>query len=290
MEECAPADVPAAAAPPDDAPCWSGDWHRVPGLTDVWAQAALARTVATLPRLHPWRLGDSKGSARQLQWVAQDASSSALGVLAVTARDPELDAADVDGHPAVVLTAWALDRVGRAVAGEAPQWAGAVVRLPGTWLPGVALLPRALRDLDDPATTWPTESLDFSGRWSVHASAVRVAADLLTPAVIAAALDHVPPLSAVTVAGDALHVWWPYRGDALRQVGRVARAGRAARRLADAFPHFVLADHPDRSDEVERGLDERREAAVAYRASRRPGRSVDPVLQRIYDQARGTQA
>ena len=71
MEEHPLSSPQQAAAPPDGAACWAGAWQRVPVLTDVWAQAALLRTVAALPALHPWRLGDAKGSARQLQWVAR---------------------------------------------------------------------------------------------------------------------------------------------------------------------------------------------------------------------------
>jgi hypothetical protein len=52
------------------------------------------------------------------------------------------------------------------------------------------------------------------------------------------------------------------------------------------FPRFVLADHPDRSAEVERSLARRADEAQAYRAGRTYGHSPDPVLQRIYDQAR----
>jgi hypothetical protein len=48
----------------------------------------------------------------------------------------------------------------------------------------------------------------------------------------------------------------------------------------------VLADHPDRSAEVERSLARKADEAQAYRASITFGRSPDPVLQRIYDQAR----
>lgn len=304
MEDYPPTVTPTVA--PDGAPCWAGTWSAVEPLVDVWAQAALLRTVAALPRLHPWRLGDTKGSSRQLQWVARPADDaegrareqSPLAVLAVTAREPDLDRSDEPEPTSSVgaaLTAMVFGGLSAPVDGlradvggraDAPRWAGAMVRLPGTWLPPVAWLPRALRDVDDPASSWPTESVDFDTRYSVHAEDLRTAAALLTPAVMAIALDDVPPLSAVTLAGDALHVWWPYRGDALRHVGRVARSGAAARRLADALPHFVLAQNPDRSGEVEQRLAERRAAAETYRAGRRPGASADPVLQRIYEQAR----
>ncbi|MFC6008048.1 hypothetical protein [Angustibacter luteus] len=285
---------------PDDAPCWAGHWSRVEPLQSVWAQAALVRTVGSLPRLHAWRLGDAKGSSRQLQWVAQLAGSPApiapLGVLAVTATQPRLDHGDGSDvgdsvDLAMAVGSWAVDALtgalnGLATRGTNPQWAGAMVRLPGSWLPPMAWLPRDRRGGDDPGTAWPTESVEVARRYTLHCAELRTMAALLTPAVLALALDAVPAGSAVTVAGDALHVWWPYSGDALRQVGRVARAGRAARLIADAFPAFVLADFPDRSGEVEADLAERQSAADAYRASRRPGASVDPVMQRIYDQAR----
>lgn len=304
MEECA---APVrSAAPPDADPCWDGGWQRGEPLDDVWAQAALLRTVAALPRLHPWRLGDQKGSSRQLQWVARAADPvtgpmartladprGALAVLSVTTREPDLDRSDAPApdSPGAILAAMALGAAMRAVgaatsAGTTPQWGGAMVRLPGTWLPPVAWLPRQLRDLDDPASAWLTESVDFAERYSVHADDLESAAALLTPAVMAIALDVVPPLSAVTVAGDALHVWWPYRTATRRDVGRVARTARAAQRLAEAFPRFVLARFPDRSGEVQQAIDDRRAAAEAYRAGRRPGISKDPVLQRIYEQSR----
>jgi hypothetical protein len=263
----------------------------------VWAQAALLRTVATLPRLHPWRLGDDKGSSRQLQWVARPTGVDALAVLSVTAREPHLDRSDDAGQTSAagVLAAMAfraaMTSVGAvSTAGTTQQWAGAMVRLPGTWLPPVAWLPRVLRDVDDPTTAWPTESVDFDQRYSVHAEDVRCAAALLTPAVMAIALDAVPPLSAVTVAGDALHVWWPYRAATRRDLGRVARGVTAARRLADAFPRFVRQQFPDRSDEVQDAIATRRAAAEQYQAQRRPGESQDPVLQRIYDEARAASA
>lgn len=293
------ADSPPAA-PPDEWPCWDGAWQRVPTLTDVWAQSALVRTVDALPQLHPWRLGDAKGSARQLAWVARlggpDAAphgvEAPLGVLSVTSGDADLDRSDdprslLGDDLTTTVARWAIGALGSlAQAGTRPQWAGAMVRLPGTALPPVAWLPRALRSADDPSTSWATESVDFDDRYTVHADDLRTAAALLTPAVMAIALDDLPPLSALTVSGDAVHVWWPHRGDARRHAGRVARGARAAARLAGAFPHFVLAEFPDHSQDVEHELAERRRAAEAYRAARRPGTSTDPVLQRIYDQAR----
>ncbi|MEO7745175.1 MAG: hypothetical protein ABIV05_02985 [Actinomycetota bacterium] len=211
--------MPTTTAAPDGCACWSGDWRPVTPLTEVWTQSAVVRTVRALPQLHPWRLGDAKGSTRLLQWVGgSDVYPDALAVLTVTARDPGLEAGDDDLPHDLTLTGLG--------AGQGP---------------GPALL-----------------------------------------------LDTVPSECAVTLAGDAVHLWWPYRGTAPSDVGRAARAVRAATQLADAFPHFVLAQFPDRSTEVEDELAERTAAAREYRARRRPGTSVDPVMRRIYDQARAT--
>ncbi len=181
MEECATPSRPATA--PEADPCWDGSWLRGEPLDDVWAQAALLRTVATLPRLHPWRLGDQKGSSRQLQWLARSTAAATVlvppvrldpsfAVLSVTAREPDLDRSDTPSaasldSPAALLAAMAFGAAVRSVgavtsAGTTPQWAGAMVRLPGTWLPPVAWLPRELRDLDDPSSAWITESVDFA--------------------------------------------------------------------------------------------------------------------------------
>ncbi|WP_426562780.1 hypothetical protein ACPPVT_18335 [Angustibacter sp. McL0619] len=285
-------DCPAVPAP-DESPCWAGVWHRVRPLDELWAQASLLRTVATLPRLHPWRLGDAKGAARQLQWVGRLSGSpddvAPLGLLSVTSAEPSLDRGDgaaVNQDAVTMLAGWALGSlatIGRQP--DRPRWAGALVRMPGTALPPMAWLPRSLRGADDPGTAWPTESVDVARRYTLHGSDLRATAALLTPAVMALALDAVPADSAVTISGDALHVWWPYTGNALHQVGRVARAGRAARLLVDAFPNFVLSDFPDLSEQVESTLAERHADAAAYRANRRPGASADPVMQRIYQQA-----
>ena len=288
--------MPTTTAAPDASACWRGDWRAVTPLTEVWTQSAVVRTVRALPQLHPWRLGDVKGSTRLLQWVGgSDVDPRALAVLAVTARDPGLEAGDDDLPHDLTFTRLGAGPAGatglallRRAAGEAPRWAGALVRLPGAWLPPVAWLPRALRDLDDPGTAWSTESLDFATRYTVHTADLRASAALLTPAVMALLLDAVPSEAAVTLAGDAVHLWWPYRGTSLADVGRAARAVRAVTQLADAFPHFVLDQFPDRSAVVEDELAQRTAAARAYRAVRRPGTSVDPVLQRIYDQARAT--
>ena len=281
---------------PDDAACWRGDWQVVAALDEVWAQAATARTVRALPQLHPWRLGDDKGSSRLVQWVGRwPADPAVLGVLAVTARDPGLSAGEADEPayfaltggqvPSVELLFAAKGLIGRTV-GDPPRWAGVLVRLAGSWLPPIAWLPRALRDLDDPRTAWPTESVDFAQRYTVHCADLQASAALLTPAVMALLLDAVPAGCAVTLAGDAMHLWWPHRGKAPADVGRVSRAASAGSLVAQAFPHFVLKQFPDRSDVVEAAVAERNTAARNYRADRRPGRSNDPVMQRIYDQAR----
>jgi hypothetical protein len=56
--------------------------------------------------------------------------------------------------------------------------------------------------------------------------------------------------------------------------------------LVKTFPRFVLMDHPDRSAEVERSLARKADEAHSYHEHLTYGRSPDPVLQRIYDQAR----
>ena len=56
--------------PPDDSPCWAGQWSPVEPMVDLWAHSAVIRTVAALPSLHAWRLGDAKGSRRSLLWTA----------------------------------------------------------------------------------------------------------------------------------------------------------------------------------------------------------------------------
>jgi hypothetical protein len=69
-------------------------------------------------------------------------------------------------------------------------------------------------------------------------------------------------------------------------MGRMQRAALAALLLVKTFPRFVLADHPDRSAELERSLARKADEAHSYQAHLAYGRSPDPVLQRIYDQAR----
>lgn len=166
------------------------------------------------------------------------------------------------------------------------QWAGAMAQLPGTWLPPLAILPRSERDYDDPSTRWSTESLAFAKRHTVHANDPRYAADLLAPHVTALILEHVPPDAAVTIAGDAVHIWWPYDNATRMANGKVARTAEVTGRLRDALPSFVLGDHPDHSDQVQDRLAERAAAAEQYRSQRRAGRHTDPTLQRIYAQAR----
>jgi len=269
----------------------------VAALDEVWAQAATTRTVRALPQLHPWRLGDEKGSARLLQWVGSwPGDPAVLAALAVTARDPGLAAGDDDelvdfrltGRPMNLpgdLTGVSARLLGRTL-GDPQRWAGALLRLRGSWLPPIAWLPRGLRGLDDPRTAWTTESVDFDQRYTVHTADLRASAALLTPAVMALLMDAVPPGCAVTLAGDAMHLWWPHRGDALADVGRVGRAARAGSLVTQAFPRFVLQQFPDHSDVVEAAVAERKDAARDYRAGRRPGKSIDPVMQRIYDQAK----
>jgi len=287
----------SSQTPPDPAPCWDGAWDAVTGLTQLWLLAAMNRTVAALPRLHPWRLGDDKGTGRLVQWSAQadaELSRPVYAVLAVTQRDPDLPTGEDDdayaaGFSAMdavvdVLSAAAHDAAAKAA--PAPRWVGVLARLEGSWLPAMAVLPAQLSDVDDPGTGWSTESVDFDRAHRVHAADVEYAAAVLAPHVMAVVMDVLPRGAAVTVAGDALHVWWPYRPPYDAEPSRVARGAAAVARLADAIPSFVLADHPDHSDEVEGRLAEREEAALAYREQRRPGYSPDPVLQRIYSAAR----
>jgi hypothetical protein len=176
-------------------------------------------------------------------------------------------------------TAYAAPRTGIT------RWVGGLAQLPGAWLPELAVLPRSRRDLDDPGTRWETESLAFAMRHTVHATDQRYAADLLAPHVTALVLDHVPDDAAVTIAGDALHVWWEYSDRSRMGEGRARRTAEVAARLRDALPSFVLADHPDHSHRVEERMAERAARAAAYRAQRRAGRHQDPTMQRIYAQA-----
>lgn len=297
------------AVPPDDAACWAGEWSRVDVRTQVWGQAAVIRTVGALPAAHPWRLGGTSGSVRQVQWTGRPATvpEGVLCILSVTAKDPMLSAGDVPSGPALDTLAGGVlsssvgsglggigSGLGGSVAdvvhalsvGREQQWAGALVRLPGTWLPAAALLPRGIPGVPAPRTHWATESVDFDERYVVHSEDEKVTAALLSPSVMAVLLDAVPRGAAVTICGDALQVWWPYDAGTKGDLGRAQRAALAALLLVKTFPRFVLADHPDRSAEVERSLARKADEAQAYRASITFGRSPDPVLQRIYDQAR----
>lgn len=299
------------AVAPEVAPCWAGDWARVDVRTQVWGQAAVLRTVAALPAAHPWRLGGTAGSVRQVQWTGRPVTvpDEVLCILSVTATDPQLSAGTVDAGPlgsfgdlATLAGTVRLgggivtDTVGDALsdvvhslgAGREQRWAGALVRLPGSWLPAAALLPRGVPGVPSPRTHWATESVDFDERYVVHSENEQVTAALLSPSVMAVLLDAVPRGAAVTISGDALQVWWPYDEGTSTDYGRVQRSAVAALLLVKTFPRFVLADHPDRSAEVERTLARRADEAQTYRAGLSYGRSPDPVLQRIYDQARST--
>jgi len=289
------------AAAPEAVPCWAGDWARVDVRTQVWGQAAVLRTVAALPTAHPWRLGGTAGSIRQVQWTGRPATvpDEVLCILSVTATDPQLSAGEAIGSGSFSVTGGLGDSLvseafGDAVsdvvhalsAGREQRWAGALVRLTGTWLPAAALLPRGVPGVPSPRTHWATESVEFDERFVVHSENEQVTAALLSPSVMAVLMDAVPRGAAVTISGDALQVWWPYDEGTRSDVGRVQRCAVAALLLVKTFPRFVLADHPDRSAEVERSLARKADEAHAYRAGRTYGRSPDPVLQRIYDQAR----
>lgn len=331
----------SAVAPPDDHACWEpppGSWALAAPLTQLWLAGAISRTVSTLPRLHPWRLGDAKGTARLIQWTALadapptpsttspggatgnsadaavlPAGGQTFAALTVTARDPDLQAGEPDrpgGDPDALLYGWGpgidsdslltnasgallgamvhglSSNATDALRGAAPRWAGAITRIPGTWVPPLAVLSRATRGVADPGTSWQTESWDFDARVSVYADDHEYAANVLAPHVMAIILDQVPHGAAVTLAGDTLHVWWPYREDLADEAGRVAQTVSATQHLAEAIPDFVFADHPDHSDHVQEELDSQTAAARAYQQQRRPGHSPDPTLQHIYDAAR----
>jgi hypothetical protein len=160
-----------------------------------------------------------------------------------------------------------------------------MVELTGSWLPDIAVLPRRPGDIDDPGTDWETESLAFSARHSVHAADVRYASDVLAPHVMALILDGVPDDAALTIAGNAIYVWWEYTQESRLDVGRAGRTVTTAFQIRDALPSFVLSAYPDHSDQVEDRLAQRAAEAAAYRAARVAGRTKDPTLQRIYSQA-----
>ena len=253
--------------------------------TQVWGQAAVIRTVGALPATHPWRLGGTSGSVRQVQWTGRPATvpEGVLCVLSVTAKDPNLSAgvdapASADSARSAGWPHWAAggpgaggsavglaDVVQRLGAGREQRWAGALVRMPGTWLPAAALLPRGVPGVPAPRTHWATESVDFDERYVVHGEDEQVTAALLSPSVMAVLLDAVPRGAAVSMCGDALQIWWPYDERTQADMGRVQRAALAALLLVKTFPRFVLADHPDRSAEVERSLARKADEAHTYR-------------------------
>jgi hypothetical protein len=283
------ADSPVSSAEatvaPDGSACWVGDWARVDVRTQVWGQAAVIRTVGALPATHPWRLGGTSGSVRQVQWTGRPAAvpQGVLCILSVTAMDPMLSPSDI---PGATLGSGLADVVAALATAREQRWAGALVRLPGTWLPAAAVLPRGIPGVPAPRTHWATESVDFDDRYVVHSEDEVVTAALLSPSVLAVLMDAVPRGAAVTISGDALQVWWPYDDSTKSDMGRAQRAALAALLLVKTFPRFVLSDHPDRSAEVERSLARKADEAHSYREHLAFGRSPDPVLQRIYDQAR----
>lgn len=294
--------------PPDTAACWAGEWTPVPPSDALWAQAALARTVAALPQLHAWRLGDDKGTRRTLMWCGAPADGPAhsVAVLAQTAPPPDLPLGDVgpDGEidsDTLPVDLWSLatdvvEAVARPSRTRPPlplpptagvrRWVGAMSKIAGAWFPPFAVLPSTTAGLDDPSTRWSTESLDFAERYRVHAEDRRFAADVLAPHVIALLLDVLPTDAALTMAGDAVHVWWEYSSHTSDAEGRVATTVDAAVAVREALPTFLVTEYPDRSAEVEATLAERAESARRYRAERAAGRHRDPTLDRIYAQAR----
>lgn len=278
--------APESFAVPSPDQCWVGDWTRPEPKDEMWALAAVGRTVHVLPALHPWRLGDSKGSGRVLLWVGKELGNEGIAVLTRMGVDPDLQTGDDTGP--YQFDAWSMLDAAHQVAlsGEQPCWLGGLAKIEGAWLPGLAVLPRALRELDDPGTAWSTESVDFASAFTVQATDTRFAADVLAPHVMALILDHVPKTAAVTMAGDALHVWLPYSRVIRQAPGLAQQLVEITQAIRDAIPGFIYTDHPDRSDLVEADLAAKQGAAEQYRANRRLGHSNDPALQRIYDQAR----
>lgn len=249
----------------------------------------MGRTVNALPRLHPWRLGDTKGNTRTVRWAAAPSNVQGVSLFAQTAPEPELEVGDDDLPDGLLVPMLSLPKISSQMFSLKPptvtRWLGGMTRLPGTWLPPLAILPRALRGFDDPGTRWSTESVDFAHRHSVHADNTRFAADVLAPHVMALILEKVPDGCAVTVAGDAIHAWMMYTDSVEQSPGRAQQLVMAAEQLGDAIPSFVTGDYPDRSNIVEADLAAKSDAAEAYRSHRTKGHSTDPTMQRIYDRA-----
>jgi len=266
--------------PPSQRPCWNGRWLRPDPVTEFWTLAADARTVNALPRLHPWRLADVKGTRRVLTWLG--ASGEALVAATHTASAPRLPTDEKSYNALLPMTL-----PGRSEQHLIQQlWLSAYARLEGSWMPPLAVLPRGLRDFDDPGTRWSTESLDFAERHSVHTADTRYAADVLAPHVMALILDVIPASTAITMAGDALHVWLPFTESVAEAPAIAQHLAQSVVQLRDSIPSFILGNYPDRSGAVEAKLADKASAAAAYRSSRKVGRSDDPTLQRIYEQAR----
>ncbi|MDH5279342.1 MAG: hypothetical protein OEW53_09915, partial [Actinomycetota bacterium] len=100
-----------ALAPPDPFPCWDGPWARIDDAGEMWLFASLLRTVDALPRLHPWRLGDVKGSRRIVRWSAvrdgDHDARPAYAALTEQARDPQLRAGDAPSPDGLLASgAW----------------------------------------------------------------------------------------------------------------------------------------------------------------------------------------
>jgi hypothetical protein len=99
-------------------------------------------------------------------------------------------------------------------------------------------------------------------------------------------LDAIPRSTAITMAGDALHVWLPFTDTVAAEPGLAQHLAGSVTKLRDSIPSFILGNYPDRSAAVEAELADKATAAKAYRSSRKVGHSQDPTLQRIYEQAR----
>ncbi len=128
--------APESFAVPSPDQCWVGDWARPEPKDEMWALAAVGRTVHVLPALHPWRLGDSKGSGRVLLWVGRDLGSEGIAVLTRMGVDPDLQTG-YDSNP-YQFDAWSMLDAAHQVApsGEQPCWLGGLAKIDGAWLPG----------------------------------------------------------------------------------------------------------------------------------------------------------
>ncbi|HVQ19092.1 MAG TPA: hypothetical protein VMT27_08670, partial [Actinomycetes bacterium] len=121
-------------SPPDAAPCWKGGWTAPTPVASMWAFGATSRTVDALPRLHPWRLGDTKGTQRVVLWLASSTIADGLAAMTETAWQTHLpldDAPSLSDLPSLTSLLPAAD--------ESPRWIGGLARISGSWLPPMAV-------------------------------------------------------------------------------------------------------------------------------------------------------